>query len=162
MKMNIYIGDGSKIKTRIRNQHCSGNVEGSSLRKHVAKNIGYNLSTTTREKGSAKTRLDLIDPSFGENHITEYMRSGKWKFVNCNPGPEAKDFQFFAIQKINPSTLLNINNGAWDIKNRDRYEELFKILIDCPPLSYDETKVIPNLPGVYLFLSDTEPKYFKK
>ncbi len=162
MKMNIYIGDGSKIKTRIRNQHCSGNVEGSSLRKHVAKNIGYNLSTTTREKGSAKTRLDLIDPSFGENHINEYMRSGKWKYVNCISAAEAKDFQFFAIQKINPPTLFNINKGSWDIKTKDRYEELFKILIDCPPLSYDETKVIPNLPGVYLFLSDTEPKYFKK
>ena len=160
--MNIYIGDGSKIRTRIRNQHCSGNVEGSSLRKHVAKNMGYNLSTTTREKGSTKTRLDLIDPSIGENHITEYMRSGKWKFVNCTSAAEAKDFQFFAIQKINPPTLLNINTGNWDIKKLDRYEQLFEKLMNCTPLSYEETKLVPSLPGVYLFLSDMEPKNFKK
>ncbi len=162
MKTNIYIGDGSKIKTRIRNQHCSGNVEGSSLRKHVAKNMGYNLKITIREKGSKKTRLDISNPNDGENEINEYMHNGKWKYVNCISAAEAKDFQFFAIQKINPPTLFNINKGSWDIKKTDRYEELFKILINCTPLSYDETKVIPNLPGVYLFLSDTEPKNFKK
>jgi arylsulfatase A-like enzyme len=90
------------------------------------------------------------------------VRSGKWKFVNCTSAAEAKDFQFFAIQKINPPTLLNINTGNWDIKKLDRYEQLFEILMNCTPLSYEETKLAPSLPGVYLFLSDTEPKNFKK
>jgi hypothetical protein len=155
--MNIYIGDGSQIRRRIRNEHCGGNVEGSSLRKPVARAMGYNFTQERRISGSLKVRLDLPNPAIGEQQITNYVRTGVWKFVVCPPGVKAKDFQFYAIQNINPPPILNINQGTWPANMQAIYQQMLNQLINCQAHNYDQTVNIPNEPGVYLFIHDNKP-----
>ena len=155
--MNIYIGDGSKIMNRIRNQHCSGNVEGSSLRKHIANALGFQFMRVQRANGSWRVRLNLPNPIIGEQQITNYLRSGHWKYIICPTGIEAKDFQFYAIQNIIPATLLNINQGQWDATKQNVYQGLLNQLINCNLYDYNQTIQIPNQPGVYLFVHNNEP-----
>lgn len=155
--MNIYIGDGSKIRTRIRNQHCGGNVEGSSLRKHIAKAMGYTLTRFQRTNGSWKVRLELPDPLIGEQQITDYLRNGSWKYVICPPQISAKDFQFYAIQNIFPPPILNINQGEWQEHMLPLYQNMLEQLLNCPTHNNIETINIPNESGVYLFLHDNHP-----
>jgi hypothetical protein len=155
--MNIYIGDGSKIKTRIRNQHCVGNVEGSSLRKHIAIALGLTLARQQRVNGTWRVRINLPNPLIGEQQITNYLRTGKWKFVVCPPGIDAKDFQFYAIQNIKPPPILNINQGTWQVNMQAIYQEMLNQLLNCQAHNYDQTVNIPNEPGVYLFIHDNQP-----
>jgi hypothetical protein len=155
--MNIYIGDGSKIKNRIRNQHCAGNVEGSSLRKHIALAMGFQIVKEQRENGTWATRLGLPNLNNGEQLITKYMRTGIWKFIICPPGISAKDFQFYAIQHIDPAPLLNINQGQWDVNMLKTYQILLNQLENCTAHNYNQTINIPNESGVYLFIHENEP-----
>ncbi len=155
--MNIYIGDGSKIRTRIRNQHCGGNVEGSSLRKHVANALGLALIRQQRMNGSWRVRINLPNPLTSEQLITNYLRTGKWKFVICPPGIDAKDFQFYAIQNILPTPILNINLGNWQINMEAIYQQMLNQLLMCQAHDYIQTNNIPNEPGVYLFIHDNQP-----
>ena len=155
--MNIYIGDGSKIKNRIRNQHCAGNVEGSSLRKHIALSMGFQLVKEQRENGTWRTRIGVPNPNVGEQQITNYMQTGKWKFIICPSGISAKDFQFYAIQHIVPNPLLNINQGAWDANMLKTYQNLLTQLENCQAHNYNQTLLIPNESGVYLFIHDKDP-----
>lgn len=74
--MYIYIGDASDVISRILTCHCSGNVEGSALRKHVASSMGFAFSRTFRPSGTQKLRLDVPNPRAGEAQITAYIRSG--------------------------------------------------------------------------------------
>ena len=39
----IYVGDSGKVMSRLRSNHCRGNVEASALRKYVAEAMGYKL-----------------------------------------------------------------------------------------------------------------------
>jgi hypothetical protein len=158
--MNIYIGDGSKIKSRIRNQHCGGNVEGSSLRKHIALNMGFQLTYIQRKSGNRRVRLDLPNPLIGEQRITGYMRSGLWKFVICPPDINARDFQFYAIQNINQTPILNVNPGKWDASFLNSYQGLLNQLVNCPAQNFVQTENIPNESGVYLFIHDKRPIQF--
>ncbi len=155
--MNIYIGDGSKIGIRIRNQHCNGNVEGSSLRKHIARAMGFQLVREQRESGSWRTRLGIPNPLDGEQQITNYMCSGGWKYVICPPRINAKDFQFYVIQHIEPAPLLNINEGNWNVNMINEYQNLMNQLENCPVHNYDLSVNIPNVSGVYLFVHVNEP-----
>lgn len=155
--MHIYIGDGSKIGTRITKQHCGGNVEGSSLRKLVARAMGYTFTQQRRSKGSLRVRIDLPSPLIGEKQITNYLRIGKWKFVICPPGIEAKDFQFYAIQNINPPPILNINQGTWKENRLEVYQGMLNELLNCQAHNYAQTVNIPDEPGVYLFIHDNQP-----
>lgn len=155
--MNIYIGDGSRIMTRIKNQHCSGNVEGSSLRKHIAKAMGFHLCKTLRDNGSWRVRLDLPNPKSGESQITNYLRTGEWKFVVCPDGIDAKDFQFYAIQNISPTPILNINFGNWNEEMLKVYKDLLCKLESCPAHHYNQLAIIPNESGVYLFIHKENP-----
>jgi hypothetical protein len=158
--MNIYIGDGSRIMNRIKSQHCSGNVEGSSLRKHVANEMGFQLKKTQRENGNWRVRLDLPNPKIGESQITNYLRTGKWKFVICPIGVEAKDFQFYVIQNISPAPILNINMGNWNEEMLNVYKGLLNKLESCPVHNYNQIINIPNESGIYLFIHEKNPNLF--
>jgi hypothetical protein len=155
--MHIYVGDGSKIGTRIKNQHCGGNVEGSSIRKLVARAMRYTFTQQRRIKGSLKVRLNLQNPSTGEKQITNYIRNGVWKYIVCPPTIDAKDFQFYVIQNINPTPILNINQGTWQVNMQAIYQEMLNQLLNCESHNYDQTVNIPNEPGVYLFIHDNQP-----
>ena len=95
--MNIYVGDGSKIGERIKNNHCNGNVEGFSLRKHIASNLGF-------EK-RPRVKLNVPNPKVGENKISNYLQSGEWKYLICETAEIAKDFQFYVIQNLIPKPV---------------------------------------------------------
>ncbi len=155
--MHIYIGDSSKIRTRIRNQHCGGNIEGSSMRKLVARNMGYTFTQERRINGSLKVRLNMPNPSSGEKLITNYIRFGVWKYVVCPPTIDAKDFQFYVIQNIIPTPILNINHGNWQKDKGPIYQNMLQQLLNCAPHNYEETANIPDASGVYLFLHDKQP-----
>ncbi len=96
-------------------------------------------------------------PLIGEQRITNYLRTGKWKFVVCPVGIEAKDFQFYAIQKIKPQPILNSNQGKWQVDMESIYSKLLNQLINSSNHSYDQTTNIPNEPGVYLFIHEYKP-----
>ena len=124
--MIIYVGDSSNVVNRILTNHCSGNVEGSALRKHIAKEMGYRIKRTRRPSGSMKTRIDLPNPREGETSVSSYIRSGWWKYVICNSNEEAQDFQWYAIEHLQP--LLNVNRKRWERDNVSRYQMLLEEL----------------------------------
>src|SRR5439155_14880993 len=91
----IYAGDAGRVSRRVLQSHSSGNVEGSALRQHVAARLGYRLHKSRRAKGSTKIRLDMPNPKEGEDAISAYIRSGRWRFVACDSASEAEDFQWY-------------------------------------------------------------------
>ena len=103
--MNIYVGDGSKIGKRVKNNHCTGNVEGSSLRKHIASNLGFEIIKEKRPSGSTRVKLNVPNPNVGENKISNYLQSGEWKYLICETVEIAKDFQFYVIQNLIPKPV---------------------------------------------------------
>ena len=113
--MVIYVGYSSSAAKRIRSNHCSGNVESSAMREHIAARMGYKINKTERPSGSTKKRIDLPDPNQGEEKISAYLRSGWWKFVICESTEEAKDFEGYVISKLTP--LLNVDECSWRREN---------------------------------------------
>ena len=103
--MNIYVGDGAKIRERIRKNHCTGNLEGSALRKHIASNLGFAITKEKRPSGSTRGRLNIPNPMEGENNISNYLQSGEWKYLICETAEIAKDFQFYVVQNLIPKPL---------------------------------------------------------
>lgn len=154
--MYIYIGDANNVRVRILTCHCSGNVEGSALRKHVADSMGFRLSKTRRPSGTQKVRLDMPNPREGEARITGYIRSGAWKYVLCASHEEANAFQWFAIEALNP--LLNRDRRASNELRAMRFKDLLLQLERSGPYNFPELKPLPNLPGVYALCHDSEPK----
>lgn len=151
----LYVGDGKKIRTRVRRQHCSGNVEGSALRSHVAEQMGCKLCITIRPSGTRRKRLDLPEPSTGERHISEFIRSGQWQYVGCDSYDEAHDFQWYVIEALNP--CLNAERSTWKAANSERYAELLKRLSEMPPLGFGQLCSLPEGPGVYVLYHDQLP-----
>lgn len=146
--METYVGDGAKMSKRIKSNHCSGNVEGSALRQHVAQAMGYAFKKT-RRRSSTKIRIDLPNPRSGEVIVSTYIRAGKWQFVECASYAEAHDFQWYVIDRIAPS--LNRNVQQWNHAKTARYEALFEQLINCQPIPFNNLTQVPEAPGVYLF-----------
>ena len=144
----IYIGDARDVVKRIRSNHCSGNIEGSALRKHIAIKKGYSLTKTRRDSGSIRLRINLLDLRFGEQTISDYLRSGIWKFVFCSSYIEAHDFQWYAIGKLHP--LLNVNCKKWDSQQNNRYANLLTALITSPGYTFAQLDAKQVGPGVYL------------
>jgi hypothetical protein len=146
--MRLYIGDTSNLNRRIRTNHCSGNIGGSALRRHAAIARGYAIINERRLTGTIRRRLDLPNPRLGESYITTYIRTGVWKYVVCQDADEAKDFQYFAIQQLQP--VLNIDEGNWNQQNLIHYQQLLQTLLDCPELTFGNLNIVPTLSGVYL------------
>ena len=151
----IYIGDSRNVITRLRSNHCSGNVEGSRLRQCIAKRMGYGFKITKRSNGSKNIRIDLSSPRVGEQEVSSYIRSGKWKYVLCNSYDKAHDFQWYAIDKLDP--MLNANCRPWKQINRNRYQKLLEMIGKSPEYSCEELKKLKTGPGVYVFYHKREP-----
>ena len=145
----IYVGDASRVSRRVLQSHSSGNVEGSALRQHVAASLGYRLQRSSRVKGSTKIRLDMPIPKEGENAVTVYIRSGRWRFVTCNSASEAEDFQWYAIAQLSPA--LNITRRRWREDMELSYARLFSSLVTAPLHTYQDFPRGIAVPGVYVF-----------
>lgn len=154
--MIIYVGDSKNLIPRIRTNHCSGNVEGSALRRHVAKEKGYRIKSTKRASGKKRVRIDLPNPLEGEKDVSNYIRSGKWKYVICNSDAEAKDFQWYAIEQLEP--LLNKDRRQWDHNKLQRYKELVVKLTESKALDCGQLRKKQSGPGVYILYHQRKPK----
>ena len=136
----IYAGDAMDVVKRIRSNHCSGNVEGSALRRHIAENLGYQIKSTRRSSGSYRVRLDLPNPKAGEQIISIYLRTGLWKFILCESYEEAQDFQWYVIDILKP--LLNVRHDTWNRENMVRYQVLITNLTSSSGMTYVRLKIL--------------------
>jgi hypothetical protein len=152
----IYVGDSKNVISRIHDNHCNGNVEGSALRKHVANAKGYTFTRTRRESGSIRVRLDLADPQMGEKDISDYICSGFWKLLFCPSYNEAHDFQWYLIDKLDP--VLNETRKPWDEQNDGQYAKLLTALTASPSYACNRLKGQQKEPGVYVFYHNTTPQ----
>jgi len=146
----IYVGDSSNVINRIIYNHCNGNVEASAFRKTIAELKGFKIVQEKRQSGSIRKRVSSEE----EKQISDYIHSGKWRYIICSSYNEAHDFQWFVIEKLDPP--LNKNRKPWNKNFAERYEKLFKDLLNSPLYKYDELKEqlrqINNTgPGVYIF-----------
>jgi hypothetical protein len=148
----IYAGDATDVVKRICSNHCSGNVEGSALRRHIAEKIGYKIKSTRRSSGTYRVRLDLPNPKTGEQLISAYVRTGLWKFNICDTYEEAQDFQWYVIDKLKP--LLNVRHDTWNPENIVRYQLLMSELTASPGMTYMRLKNIVSGPGVYVLFHE--------
>jgi hypothetical protein len=144
----IYAGDAGRVSRRVLQSHSSGNVESSALRQHVAARLGFRLHKSRRAKGSTKIRLDIPNPKDGENAISAYIRSGRWRFVTCDSAPEAKDLQWYVIAQLSPA--LNLTRRKWREEMESRYAALFSSLVAAPLYTYQDFPRGVAAPGVYV------------
>ena len=151
----IYAGDAGDVVKRIRSNHCGGNVEASALRRHIAENKRYPIKNTRRSSGSYRVRLDLPDPKAGEQEISDYLRTGLWKFVICNSHVEAQDFQWYVIDALKP--LLNVRHSTWNRENLERYQALLANLMSAPDMNCEQLRNTASGSGVYVFFHEAAP-----
>ena len=154
-KIVIYVGDSGNIIKRILTNHCSGNVEASALRKYVAIEKGYKIKKTKRSGGSTRVRIDLPDPRVGEVNVSDYLRSGYWKYIICDSPAEANDFQNYVIEQLKP--ILNRICKPWNHGNLPRYVSLLNKLISSSALNYEQLHSMESGPGVYVFYHQVKP-----
>jgi len=154
-KLIIYVGDSKDVIKRIRTNHCNGNVEASAFRRHVAEEKGYKIKSTRRTSGSTRVQIDLPDPHAGEMAVSDYIRSGKWRYVICNSYDEANDFQWYVIDQLKP--LLNKDCKAWNYGNLRRYHDLLAQLTSSPLLRCNQLSGMQSGQGVYVFYHQRRP-----
>lgn len=157
--MVIYVGKSQKVINRIITNHCKGNranVEGSALRKHVAQAIGYGIKSTKRSSGTTKVRIDLPNPREGEVRVSNYIRSGKWRYIICNSYDEARGFEGYVIEQLKP--LLNKDFPSWDNNNLQKYQILLTQLRNSPASSCTQLKGMQTGPGVYILYHKRQPE----
>lgn len=151
----IYVGDAGDVVRRILTNHCGGNVEGSALRKAVAEAMGYRLKRTRRPSGSIRVRIDLPNPREGERRVSEYLRSGKWRYVACCSYGEAHDFQWYVIERLKP--LLNRVFRPWNHGRLQRYQSILVQLEEALALDCDQLRGKQSGPGVYVLFHTKIP-----
>ena len=152
----IYIGDANKLLNRIKSNHCSGNVEGSALRQHIALAMGYKLKRTKRNSGSTRIRIDSQEPHQDEKRVSDYIRNGKWRIILLDNYKTANDFQWFAIEKLCP--LLNRKRKDYGQAYINLYTSFLQKLKNSPLLDYENICSIKSAPGVYIFYHSSNPK----
>ena len=149
-----YIGDSNNIKNRVR-QHCTGNVESSALRKTIAEEMGFEIITVKRPSGSRKK---TVNPLSAEKLISDYIQSGKWKVVSCLTVEEARDFQWYGIDKMRPP--LNKYMQFWDLNSENIYQQLLDDMLDSEFIEFASTLNIIREPGVYSLWHEHSPMDF--
>ena len=151
--MKIYIGESKNTRKRIY-MHFSPSIESSFLRKRIAQCRDYEIITTPRDAGNMRVTLAI---EALEDNITEYLEGGKWKYVNCKDKNEAVAFKDFAISRLDP--MLIHTNNLYPPGIIQRFEELLVQLNNCQEytLSRNNLQMIPNSPGVHLFISEQDP-----
>jgi len=153
--MVIYVGDTHNVINRILSNHCRGNVEGSALRKHLAQARGYGIKSIKRPSGTTKIRIDLPNPQEGELQVSNYIRSGKWRYVICDSYREAHDFQWYVIEQLKP--LLNKDYQSWDRNNLQKYQTLLAQLTNSLALTCTQLRGMQSGPGVYTLYHQQVP-----
>lgn len=148
----IYVGDSGNVIQRIRG-HCAGNVESSALRRSIAKARKYGIDTSKRDSGSIRVRI--VEPTDGERKVSAYIQSGQWKFILCDSTEKARDFQWYAIEKLNHR--LNEDRKPWDKEHEQEYESLLKRLQNSRACTCNELKDETSGPGVYVFCHQKLP-----
>lgn len=151
-----YIGKSADVIRRIRSGHCSGNVEGSTLRLCIAKKMGYGFKRTRRSSGNIRIRIDLPNRRDGENNVSKYIRSGTWKYVLCESCAEALDFKWYAIDQLNP--MLNVNRRPWNQMELTRYRSLLEELERSSMFSCEQLRELRTGPGVCVFFHKKKPE----
>jgi hypothetical protein len=155
----IYIGDSGNISERVPTNHCSGDVEGSSFCKHVARAMGYPIGRMKRSrKNSTKLIITSTDSTIAKRNIKAYAKSGKWKFVLCADKKEAHDFQWYAIDRLNPK--LNVDRRNWKQNQAQRYGQLLNSLIKCDLLDVSVLRHKAAGPGVYVHYNPIYPPVY--
>lgn len=157
--MDVYIGDSSNIRRRLTSEHCGGNINGSALRRHVATKLGYELYQVRRKSGTLKWVLNTENSRLAEQIISQYIRGGAWKHVVCQNAVEAKNFQYYAIQSVNP--FLNVDHGHWDEAQIQRYQELLIELLASDEITFHNLNTLPRSSGVYLLKHDLGVQEFQ-
>ena len=151
----IYVGDSRDVVRRLTTDHSGGNVEGSALRRHIAEDMGYEFTRTKRPSGNTRVRIAAPNERSGELRVTAYIRSGRWKYVLCDSYEEASDFQWFAIERLNP--LTNRRRGTWRRSELPRYEALLAALEASRPIEGGHLNHLESGPGVYVLYHDRPP-----
>ena len=151
----IYVGDSRNVQKRIKINHCSGNVEASALRRHIAQAMGYRLKRENRPSGSTRVRIDLPDPSDGERRISDYMRSGKWRVITCDNYELANDFQWYVIDRLKPR--LNRDRKEYPKAMTTLFERMFQKLLESRMLNCSTIGRSEPKSGVYVFYHQEIP-----
>jgi hypothetical protein len=87
--------------------------------------------------------------------VSDYIRSGEWRYVICTSYAEANDFQWFTIDQLTP--LLNKNRRPWNRENLQRYQDLLDQLTNFPALNCDQLRGMQSGPGVYALYHNQTP-----
>jgi len=154
--MIVYAGDSRDVVKRIITNHCAGNVEASALRRYVAEAIGYQIKETKRPSGSTRVRINVLDPRKGEEEVSNYLRSGVWRYVICDSYEEANNFQWYVIDRFKP--LLNREHRPWNQQNLHRYQALLSKMSTSSELTCSQLHGMRSGPGVYVLYHQKGPQ----
>ncbi|UCH37177.1 MAG: hypothetical protein JSV76_05705 [Candidatus Bathyarchaeota archaeon] len=151
----IYVGDSRNVYKRIRNNHCSGNVEASALRRYVAEALGFQIRRERRPIGSTRVRIDLPNPRQGEQAVTDYIRQGKWQILLLDHYDLAHDFQWYVIEKLNP--FLNRECKNFQTQKSELYGNLIERLTKSSFINYRSLTKTSSKPGIYVLYHEQKP-----
>ena len=151
-----YVGDSKGLRNRVR-QHCIGNVESSALRKTIATEMGFEIISVKRPSGSRKL---TVSPPSAEQTISAYIQSGVWRVIVCGTAEEARDFQWYAIDKKRPH--LNKYMQFWDESSEELYKNLLDNLLKSAQIEFESTLEVPTESGVYSLWHEQNPEEFAK
>lgn len=151
----IYVGDSKSIYRRLKTNHCSGNVEASALRRHVAEAIGFRIRRERRPSGSTRVRIDLPEPDQGEKAVSDYIRRGKWRILLLDDYDVAHDFQWYVIEKLKP--LLNREYQNYQPSKSELYANLIKKLIKSAFVDCSSLNETTSRPGIYVLYHEQKP-----
>ena len=119
--------------------------------------MGFEILSTKRPSGSRKLS---VKPSSAEQIISAYIQSGTWKVVVCSSAEEAREFQWYAIDKVRPP--LNKHMQFWENNCEDRYANLLDTLLKSTQIQFDSTLEISTEPGVYSLWHEHNPADFAR
>jgi hypothetical protein len=151
-----YVGDSKGLRSRVR-QHCIGNVESSALRKTIATAMGFEIISTKRPSGSRKISVESAST---EQIISAYIQSGSWRVVVCATSDEAREFQWYAIDKLRPP--LNKLMQFWEEEFEAEYENLLNTLLESAQIQFETTLEISRESGVYSLWHEQSPVEFSR
>ena len=67
----------------------------------------------------------------------DYIQSGNWKVVPCQTVEEARDFQWYGIDKMRPP--LNKYMQFWDLNCENVYQELLDDMLTSEFIEFSST-----------------------
>ena len=119
--------------------------------------MGFEIISTKRPSGSRKLS---VEPSSAEQVISAYIQSGTWKVVVCSSAEEARELQWYVIDKARPP--LNKYMQFWEKKSEGTYANLLDILLKSTQIKFDSTLEISTEPGVYSLWHEHNPADFAR